>query len=71
MEKVKLLDPVKLVAEPLNEAFKKILKVLDSIGINKIFDVLLKKFGSLEQELKQGLDRSAAALSAVLAAMPL
>lgn len=71
LEKVKLLHPAKLVAEPLNEAFKKILAVLDSLGINKIFDTLLKKFESLEQDLKQGLDRSAAALSAVLAAMPL
>jgi hypothetical protein len=70
LEKIRLFHPAEIVVEPLNAAYQKIVELLESLGINRIFDTLVKKFDDLEQELKEGLDRSAKELSSLLAAMP-
>jgi hypothetical protein len=71
LQKLEVLNPVKLIATPLNEQYQKIKKLKDELGLDKIFDVLFKTLDSINQELKEGLDRLVVALSGLLAAIQL
>lgn len=68
---LKVFDPVKLIAEPLNEQYQKILKLFDDLGIVKLFDTLFKKIDSIDQEIEAGLDRLGGAFGGLVAAIPL
>ena len=68
---LKVFDPVKLIAEPLNEQYQKILKLFDDLGIVKLFDALFKKIESIDQEIEAGLDRLRGAFGGLVAAIPL
>jgi hypothetical protein len=70
LAKLETLHPDKLIAEPLNAQFEEIRRIIDSLGLDRLFDVLFSKFGHLETELFAGLNRSAVALGEVLRAVP-
>jgi hypothetical protein len=70
LAKLEALHPDKLIAEPLNAQFEEIRRLIDSLGLDRLFDVLFSKFGHLETELFAGLNRSAVALGEVLRAVP-
>jgi uncharacterized protein YqgV (UPF0045/DUF77 family) len=70
LAKLAALHPDKLIAEPLNAQFEEIRRIIDSLGLDRLFDVLFSKFGHLETELFTGLNRSAVALGEVLRAVP-
>jgi hypothetical protein len=69
-KQIEALHPQKLIAEPLNEIYQEIVKMLEELGLTKIFDVLFEKFATIEREIKEGLGRTATALGGVLTAMP-
>ncbi len=69
-EKLNALHPDKIIAEPLNKEYEKIVQLKDDLGFERLLDALFDKFASIEQELKEGLERSAGAFGGVLAAIP-
>ena len=70
LAKLEALHPDTLIAEPLNAQFEEVRRIIDSLGLDRLFDVLFSKFGHLETELFAGLNRSAVALGEVLRAVP-
>ncbi|KAA3657784.1 MAG: hypothetical protein DWQ04_27080, partial [Chloroflexi bacterium] len=70
LAKISTLHPQKTVAEPLEDAFEKILELLEMLDITKIFAALIGGLNSIEQELDEGLERTAAAFNELLAALP-
>lgn len=68
--KLEVLHPAKLIAEPLNEPYQKILAIKEELGLERIFEILFAKFDRIEQDVFNGLDRSAVAFGGVLTAIP-
>lgn len=65
-----VFNPVKLIAEPLNEQYQKIVQLFDDLGIAKLFDTFFQKIESIDQEIAAGLDRLGGAFGGLLSAMP-
>ena len=59
-----------LLVEPLNEPYQRVLQIKEELGLDQLFILLFAKFDQLEEELFDGLDRSAAAFGSLLSAMP-
>jgi phage-related protein len=69
--KLQALHPEKLLVEPLNEPYQRVLQIKEELGLDRPFKLLFTKFDQLEEELFDGLDRSAAAFGSLLSAIPL
>jgi len=69
--KLDMLHPQTLIADPLNEQFKKVVDVLESLGLRQLFDALFDALNRLNTEVEEGIDTMGEALSGVVAAMPL
>jgi len=70
-KKLEAFHPEKIVKEALNEPYQKLVKLKNELGIDKIFEALLKALDKIDQELEEGLKQLAIALKGLLAAMPL
>ncbi len=64
------LDPVKLIAQPLNDQYAKLVQQFNQLGLTTLFDAFFKKLEGLDQEIQVGLDQLIQALSGLIAAMP-
>jgi hypothetical protein len=69
--KLQALHPAKLIPPLLDEPYQKVLQIKAELGLEKLFVLLFAKFDQLEEELFDGLDRSAAAFRGLLSAIPL
>ena len=66
-----VLDPMTLIAEPLNEQYEQLLELFDELGITTLLDGLFQKIESLDQEIQTGLDQLGTAFVGLIAAIPL
>ena len=68
--KVEALHPQRTIAEPLDAEYRSLLELQEGLDVGRVFAALEEKMKSLERELNEGLDRSAAAFNGLLAALP-
>jgi hypothetical protein len=66
-----VLDPMTLIAKPLNEQYEQLLELFDELGIATLLDGLFQKIESLDQEIQTGLDQLGGAFVGLIAAIPL
>jgi hypothetical protein len=68
---LQVFDPVKLIAEPLNEQYAKIMQLFDELGLATLLDALFQKIESLDRDIQTGLGKVGIAFNSLVAAMPL
>ncbi|MCA2709482.1 MAG: hypothetical protein IM473_13790 [Microcystis sp. M015S2] len=71
LEKLKALHPQEAIAKPLDKEYQKIRELQEQLNLDKIFDALIGKLDTLEQELDDGLKQTATAFNQLLQALPL
>lgn len=71
LEKLKGLHPQETIAKPLDNEYQKIRELQEQLDLDKIFDALIGKLDTLEQELDDGLKQTATAFNQLLQALPL
>jgi hypothetical protein len=68
---LQVLDPMQLIAEPLNDQYARMVELFDELGLATLLDAFLKKIEGLDQDMKAGLDQLGGALGGLISAMPL
>ena len=71
LEKLKALHPQETIAKPLDNEYQKIRELQEQLNLDKIFDALIGKLDTIEQELDDGLKQTATAFNQLLQALPL
>ncbi|MBC1195770.1 hypothetical protein H0901_10985 [Microcystis aeruginosa BLCCF158] len=71
LQKLRTLHPNQTIASPLDKEYQKIQELQEQLNLEKIFDALIGKLDTLEQELDDGLKQTAAAFNQLLQALPL
>lgn len=71
LQKLSELHPNEVIAKPLDEQYQKIRELQKQLNLDKIFDTLIGKLDTLEQELDDGLKQTATAFNQLLQALPL
>lgn len=71
LEKLKGLHPQETIAKPLDNEYQKIRELQEQLNLDKIFNALIGKLDTLEQELDDGLKQTATAFNQLLQALPL
>lgn len=68
---LQVLDPVQLIAKPLDEQYERIVELFDELEIATLLDAFFKKIESLDQDINAGLEEIGGAFGGLLSAMPL
>lgn len=71
LNKLRTLDPTSLLVEPLQTAFdEEIQPIIESLDITPLFDAIIGRLQSLDEELKDEMGRVNTAYQAMLASAP-